>query len=93
MVNHVDIIVSGIVQGVGFRANAKRLARKLGLTGWVKNFSDQTVHLSVEGNEKMITIFTDWLHKGSMLAQVEKVEIHTGDLEHFETFEIRRDTL
>jgi acylphosphatase len=45
------LIFHGQVQGVGFRATAQHLARKLGLAGWVKNLPNGTVELVVEGPE------------------------------------------
>lgn len=44
----------GNVQGVGFRYKAKYLAKSLGLTGWVRNESDGTVTLEIQGRGQMI---------------------------------------
>ena len=48
------IYFSGRVQEVGFRFTACLLARRLGLTGWVKNLYDGSVEMEVEGEEPLI---------------------------------------
>ena len=48
------IVVSGMVQGVGYRYFTVRNAMKLGLTGWVRNEYDGTVLLEIQGSEYMI---------------------------------------
>ena len=45
---------SGRVQGVGFRYQAAYYARRLGLTGWVRNLSDGRVEMEVQGKESVI---------------------------------------
>ncbi len=50
-------LFSGRVQGVGFRWNAVRLARPLGLTGWVRNLPDGRVELEAQGEEETIDRF------------------------------------
>lgn len=46
------ILVSGRVQGVGFRYRTYYLAQNLGLTGWVQNLDDGRVEMELQGNEK-----------------------------------------
>lgn len=48
------MIFHGRVQGVGFRYTAMLAAQSLGLTGWVKNQSDGTVMMEVQGREYLI---------------------------------------
>ncbi len=54
---NVQMIVSGRVQGVGFRYSVRRKALGFGLVGWVKNNDDGTVRIEVEGNEQTIERF------------------------------------
>ena len=67
--------VTGIVQGVYFRASTRDTARALGLTGWVKNMPDGSVELEAEGPEDRITQLVIWLNQGPQYARVENVEV------------------
>ncbi len=67
--------VSGIVQGVYFRASTRDTARALGLRGWVKNMPDGSVELEAEGPEEKISQLIKWLNQGPQYARVENVEV------------------
>ncbi len=69
------IYVSGIVQGVFFRANAAREAEHLGVTGWVKNLPDGRVELIVEGEGHLVDQMVSWCRRGPPGAEVEDVEV------------------
>ncbi len=69
------IYVSGIVQGVFFRANAARKAEQLGVTGWVKNLPDGRVELIVEGEDHLVDQMVSWCRRGPPGAEVEDVEV------------------
>lgn len=56
------IIFHGRVQGVGFRYWSCMIATELGLTGWVKNLSDGTVEMEVQGSGMMISRLIHRLH-------------------------------
>lgn len=71
----IHIRVYGRVQGVFFRASAQREARRLGLTGWVRNRKDQTVELVAEGEETGIKDLIAWAQAGPSAARVDKVDI------------------
>lgn len=64
---------SGRVQGVGFRYQATRLARGLGLTGWVMNLWDGRVELEAQGEEALIWDLVTALHKQPYI-QIEDME-------------------
>ncbi|MCJ7720816.1 acylphosphatase [Candidatus Bathyarchaeota archaeon] len=53
----VEIKVSGIVQGVGFRPFIYRIAAKNGLVGYVRNRADAVIEIVVEGNKNKVTQF------------------------------------
>lgn len=66
--------VSGRVQGVGFRASARHRALELGLTGYARNLADGRVEAFVQGAERDIEAFANWLQVGPPLARVDYVQ-------------------
>jgi acylphosphatase len=68
-------IVSGRVQGVGFRYSAVREARGLGILGTISNLPDGGVAVSAEGDPQRLQRFLDWLRKGPPGAHVSGVEV------------------
>ncbi len=83
----VQVIVRGRVQGVYFRASAQREARRLGLTGWVKNRPDGGIEILVEGEEDALKDLIGWAHRGPSAARVERVDVRwrgfAGDFSDF----------
>ena len=61
---NVHLVVSGRVQGVGFRFTAQQFAVEYGLNGWVQNQVDGTVELEVEGPETKIDEFISIIKNG-----------------------------
>jgi acylphosphatase len=68
-------LVSGRVQGVGFRHYARKRARELGLTGWVRNLPGGIVEMCFQGRADATDRMEDWLREGSPLADVRRVVI------------------
>lgn len=83
----LHLVVRGRVQGVYFRASTQREARRLGLTGWVKNRSDGSVEILAEGEETSIRELYSWAQKGPTAARVDRVDTRwrsfTGDFADF----------
>lgn len=83
----IHLVVRGRVQGVYFRASAVREARRMGLTGWVKNRNDGAVELVAEGEEDQVKDFLAWAQRGPSTARVDKVETrwrsYTGEYPSF----------
>jgi len=71
----VKLVVTGDVQGVFFRHNAKKEADALGVLGWCRNEPDGSVFVIAEGEEAAINKFVKWTKDGSPLATVENVEV------------------
>ena len=71
----VRIVVSGRVQGVFFRAEARERARSLGLRGWVRNVPDGSVEAVFEGERDRIESMLTWCRRGPALADVEAVDV------------------
>jgi len=73
-ISKIKIKVFGIVQGVFFRSTTRKVARKLGLFGYVKNLLDGTVYIEAEGPEDKLYELLEFSKQGPKYAQVEKVE-------------------
>jgi acylphosphatase len=84
-------LVSGQVQGVGFRHHTKVHARELGLTGWVRNLPDGTVEALIEGPESAVDSMITWLQRGPPASRVSKVAVESAQLSHPERFVVRFD--
>ena len=87
---HLNIRITGKVQGVYYRSSAKEKAEELGLTGFVRNEPDESVYLEVEGTADQIEKLVAWCKQGPPGAKVQNVITMEGALESFKTFEIRR---
>lgn len=72
---HATIVVSGLVQGVGFRWFVNRHAVRLGLKGFVQNNFDGTVLVEVEGDRSLIEELIKELKVGPRAAQVTDLKI------------------
>jgi len=85
-----DIIVYGIVQGVGFRYFTKQKADELQIFGSVMNNDNGTVVIHVEGLENEVMEFIAWCHDGPQSATVEKLEYESAKINDVDSFEIKR---
>jgi acylphosphatase len=84
------VYISGIVQGVFFRANTKRVADRLGVKGWVRNLIDGRVEAVFEGDKEAVNKIIEWCKTGPPLARVDNVEVHWEPYKgEFEEFSIR----
>jgi acylphosphatase len=82
-----EILVSGKVQGVFYRAHALEFARELGLTGTICNLSTGNVEIIAEGSENLLKEFYLWCQDGPKMAEVKNVQIHyTAGKDEFTTF-------
>ncbi len=82
------VYISGHVQGVYFRAETRNLARRLGVTGWVRNRWDGRVEAVFEGETQAVERMIQWCWRGPEGAAVENVEVHyepaTGEFSGFQ---------
>jgi acylphosphatase len=67
-------LVCGRVQGVGYRYSCYHEARRLGLSGWVRNRPDGDVEVWAEGNAEKLDAFLQWLRRGPPGARVDQVQ-------------------
>ncbi|MEM2394095.1 MAG: acylphosphatase [Candidatus Bathyarchaeia archaeon] len=84
------VLVSGRVQGVFFRAETRREAKKRGVKGWVRNTLDGKVEAVFEGEEDAVKELIEFCKLGPPGARVTKIDVkwetYTGE---FRDFEIR----
>jgi len=84
----VHLVVSGLVQGVAFRACAAGQARALGLRGFVRNLPDGRVEAEAEGPRAAAEALVAWCRRGPPAAEVEALQVTwsepRGDLPPFE---------
>lgn len=87
----VRFVVSGRVQGVGFRWFVRAEALPLGLNGWIRNREDGAVEGEVEGRADAIDALEACLEVGPASAIVTNVDISeiSDDLPSYKRFEIR----
>jgi acylphosphatase len=86
----LEATVAGLVQGVYFRQFTRQEANRLKLVGWVANQPDGTVRVVAEGEEAILRLLVDSLHRGPSAARVERVEIiWTAATGEFSDFRVR----
>jgi acylphosphatase len=85
-----QIRVSGRVQGVGYRASLRQVARKLGVNGWVRNRTDGTVEALLQGSQEAVDALTAWAREGPRGSQVADLVDSTAEHEPMHSsFELR----
>ena len=74
MTRRVNVIVSGIVQGVNFRRHTQQTARQFGVNGWVRNLPDGRVEGCFEGEAEAVGFLLDWCRSGPPSGRVDNLE-------------------
>jgi acylphosphatase len=86
----LHLIISGRVQGVGFRFAAYDQAEDLALAGWVRNLPNGDVEIVAEGSRKNLQVLAAWAHLGPASAHVTNVREEWSDFTgEFTEFRIR----
>ncbi|ACK72442.1 acylphosphatase [Gloeothece citriformis PCC 7424] len=83
------VLISGKVQGVGYRYSTVHKAKELGLQGWVKNLEDGRVETVFEGSQMAVEQMIQWCHQGPQGAIVSEVRVERVQPEALEGFEIK----
>ncbi len=87
----VNILISGRVQGVGFRYFARYKAEELNITGWVRNNYDNSVEIVATGESGNLNTFIDWMRRGPSHAIVQTFTfVEITPPQHFSGFSINR---
>ncbi len=87
---HVDIRVTGRVQGVSFRASARKAAMDLGVCGFAQNRPDGSVYMEAEGSDANVEAFIAWCRRGPEAARVDAAVVTDGAMKGYSVFEIVR---
>lgn len=85
----VDVLISGRVQKVGYRAFTRKNALLLGIKGYVENMADGKVHAALEGDDHQIDKLLELLRQGPMGSQVRDVKVSEIEKAGHQSFEIR----
>jgi acylphosphatase len=88
MYKRYAIKVTGKVQGVWFRQSTKTKAKKLNLTGTVRNMPDGSVEIHAEGEEKDLEELLGWCREGPDHANVNKINYSELPLQGYEGFRV-----
>jgi acylphosphatase len=80
------LTISGRVQGVGYRMSMVDEARRLGVTGWVRNRRDGSVEAIVDGDAAAVAAIVAWARRGPPGARVSEVAVEetTGTFAGFD---------
>ena len=84
----VRVVVSGDVQGVGYRYTMRMVAREVGVTGWVRNRRDGSVEAEVEGSDAQVDEVLAWMAEGPPGAQVDSARVTDAEPQGDRRFEV-----
>ena len=84
----ISLVITGKVQGVGYRHSVKLKAESLGIRGYVRNQLDGSVLVTPQGETTAVEIFLKWCYKGPPAAFVIGIEKTPESIEDFSEFSI-----
>ena len=81
------LLISGVVQGVGYRWSCQRAAKGIGVTGWVRNLPDGRVEVVAQGTKEQVEQLIQWCYRGPEEARVSDIAVAdeetAGDFQDF----------
>lgn len=83
------IVITGVVQGIGFRYFARMAANRTGTFGWVRNCEDGSVEIHCEGDESSLQNFILEIRKGPDGLLVDQFDVKEVPADFYYGFEIR----
>lgn len=84
----ISLLITGKVQGVGYRYSVKLKAESMAIRGYVRNQLDGSVFVTVQGENTAVENFVKWCYEGPSAALVRGVEKNPGSIEDFSEFKI-----
>ena len=87
-IKHLNITVSGKVQGVSYRASTKAVADQLSIRGVIVNQPNGSVYIEAEADDWNMQLFLDWCNEGPQGSVVSSVESHEAEIKNYRNFEI-----
>jgi acylphosphatase len=90
MLKHLNITITGKVQGVFFRAHTLEEAKKYHISGFVRNEPNGKVYIEAEGESEPLSHFLEWCGIGPEKSSVESIQIEEGPICDLSGFEIRK---
>jgi len=87
----VHVVVSGDVQGVGYRYTMRMIAVNAGVAGWVRNRRDGSVEAEVEGTPAQVDEVLAWMAEGPPGSHVDAARVTDASPTGEQGFEVRRD--
>ena len=84
----ISLLITGKVQGVGYRYSVKLKAESMAIRGYVRNQLDGSVFVTAQGENTAVENFVKWCYEGSSAALVRGVEKIPGSIEDFSEFKI-----
>ncbi|MBB5017600.1 acylphosphatase [Chitinivorax tropicus] len=82
----VRVLITGRVQGVGFRDAALRQACRLGVVGWVRNLVSGQVEAHIQGDNPLVMQMVDWCRQGPPGARVDELVTRPVEIESLSGF-------
>jgi acylphosphatase len=82
-------VISGRVQGVGFRYFCSQAAKELGVSGWARNLDDGRVEVHANGTPAQLDDYESRLRMGPRFADVRSVEVQEAAVLNLSGFDIR----
>lgn len=89
MKKSIQLMISGKVQGVGFRYFCNQKARQLDVSGFVSNRADGSVYAEAEGSEESLSAFVEYCKKGPAASRVVRLDVLPQPVCNYAGFEIR----
>lgn len=78
--SELHLRITGVVQGVGFRWFVRERARRLGISGWVRNLPDGSVEVAAAGDPRHLELLRAELQRGPRGAAVDRLQDVNGPL-------------